>query len=38
MVMVYGPRDADELGTVLGIVETSHAYATGALTRPVQTA
>jgi phospholipase/carboxylesterase len=32
MVMVYGPRDAAELGTVTGIVEASHAYATGALT------
>lgn len=31
MVMVYGPRDDAELATVAGIVETSHAYATGAL-------
>ncbi len=31
MVMVYGPRDDAELATVVGIVETSHAYATGAL-------
>lgn len=31
MVMVYGPRDADELAVVSGIVGTSHAYATGAL-------
>ena len=28
--MVYGPRDDDELTTVLGIVVASHAYATGA--------
>ena len=28
MVLVYGPRDATELATVTGIVETSHAYAT----------
>ena len=31
MVMVYGPRDTAELATVAGIVETSHAYATGSL-------
>lgn len=31
MVMVYGPRDADELEVVAGIVEASHRYATGAL-------
>ena len=31
MVMVFGPRDADELDTVVGIVETSHAFATGRL-------
>ena len=31
MVMIYGPRDAAELATVAGIVETSHAYATGTL-------
>jgi phospholipase/carboxylesterase len=30
-MMVYGPRDEDELATVLGIVTASHAYATGAL-------
>jgi phospholipase/carboxylesterase len=28
-MMVYGPRDEDELTTVLGIVAASHAYATG---------
>jgi phospholipase/carboxylesterase len=32
MVMVYGPRDVAELDTVTGILETSHAYATGTLT------
>jgi phospholipase/carboxylesterase len=31
MVMVYGPRDAAELRVVTGIVETSHAFATGSL-------
>jgi phospholipase/carboxylesterase len=31
MVMVFGPRDADELEVVAGIVATSHAWATGAL-------
>ena len=31
MVMIYGPRDTAELATVAGIVETSHAYATGSL-------
>jgi len=30
-MMVYGPRDEDELATVLRIVTASHAYATGAL-------
>lgn len=29
-MMVHGPRDEDELHTVLGIVAASHAYATGA--------
>ena len=29
MVLVYGPRDDAELLTVTGIVEASHAYATG---------
>jgi phospholipase/carboxylesterase len=28
-MMVYGPRDEDELTTVFGIVAASHAYATG---------
>ena len=31
MVMIYGPRNEAELATVAGIVETSHAYATGTL-------
>jgi phospholipase/carboxylesterase len=31
-VMVHGPRDDDELATVLGIVAASHAYASGTLT------
>ena len=31
MVMVYGPRNADELDVVTGIVEASHRYATGTL-------
>ncbi len=30
MVMVYGPRDENELHVVAAIVATSHAYATGA--------
>ncbi len=30
MVMVYGPRDENELRVVAAMVETSHAYATGA--------
>ncbi|MGH3362605.1 MAG: phospholipase [Nocardioides sp.] len=29
-MLVHGPRDDDELTTVLGIVAASHAYATGA--------
>jgi hypothetical protein len=29
--MVFGPRDDDELETVVGIVTTSHAYAAGTL-------
>lgn len=29
MVMVYGPRDPAELDVVVGIVESSHAYAVG---------
>ena len=28
-MMIYGPRDDDELATVLGIVRASHAYASG---------
>jgi len=32
MVMIYGPRDRDELDVVAGIVTASHAYATGLLT------
>ncbi|WP_104063572.1 luciferase family protein [Arthrobacter sp. 4R501] len=31
MVMIYGPRNATELDTVTGIVQTSHAYATAVL-------
>ena len=30
-VMVHGPRDDDELQTVLGVVAASHAWATGTL-------
>lgn len=30
-VLVHGPRDEEELQVVLGIVTTSHAYASGAL-------
>jgi phospholipase/carboxylesterase len=33
-MMVYGPRDEDELVTVRGIVAASHAYATGTLAAP----
>ena len=29
MVMVFGPRDDAELDTVLGVVATSHAWASG---------
>ena len=29
-MMVYGPRDEQELAVVLGIVRASHAYAGGA--------
>lgn len=28
-VMLYGPRDADELTTIWGLVRASHAFATG---------
>jgi phospholipase/carboxylesterase len=31
MVMIYAPRDTAELDVVSGIVEASHAYATGTL-------
>ncbi|MCU1591220.1 MAG: phospholipase/Carboxylesterase [Frankiales bacterium] len=31
MVMVFGPRDEDELEVVAAVVATSHAWATGAL-------
>jgi len=31
MVLVYGPRDPDELDVVASIVETSYAFATGTL-------
>ncbi len=33
-MMVYGPRDDDELATVLGIVAASHAYASGTVALP----
>lgn len=32
MVLIYGPRNDAELDVVAGILEASHAYATGALT------
>lgn len=32
MVMIYGPRNRSELDVVMGIVETSHAYARATLT------
>ncbi|HSE55990.1 MAG TPA: phospholipase [Nocardioidaceae bacterium] len=35
-MLVYGPRDEDELATVLGIVTASHAYATGTLVSAVR--
>jgi len=35
MVMLFGPRDATELETVVGIVATSHAWAAGQLTERV---
>ena len=35
-MMVYGPRDEDELATVLGIVTASHAYANGTLVSAVR--
>jgi phospholipase/carboxylesterase len=31
MVLLFGPRNADELDTVAGVVTTSHAWATGQL-------
>ena len=31
-MMVHGPRDEDELATVVGIVAASHAYASGTST------
>jgi phospholipase/carboxylesterase len=31
MVMIYGPRDADELDVVTGVVQASHSYASGTL-------
>ncbi len=30
-MLVHGPRDDEELATVLGIVAASHAYAAGAV-------
>ena len=35
MVMLFGPRDAIELDTAVGIVATSHAWAAGQLTEQV---
>ena len=35
MVMLFGPRDATELDTTVGIVATSHAWAAGQLTEQV---
>ena len=35
-LMVHGPRDDDELATVLGIVTASHAYAGGTLVQAVR--
>jgi phospholipase/carboxylesterase len=32
MVMLFGPRDSDELETVVGVVTTSHAWASGRTT------
>jgi phospholipase/carboxylesterase len=34
MVMLFGPRDPAELETVLGVVTSSHAWASGQLTKP----
>ena len=35
MVMLYGPRDAAELETVVGVVTVSHAWASGQLATQV---
>lgn len=35
MVMLFGPRNAAELETVVGVVATSHAWATGSLSEQV---
>lgn len=35
MVLLFGPRDTDELETVVGVVATSHAWAAGQLTDQV---
>lgn len=35
MVMLFGPRDGDELETVVGVVATSHTWASGRLAEPV---
>jgi phospholipase/carboxylesterase len=32
MVMLFGPRDADELVVTAGVVATSHAWASGQTT------
>lgn len=36
MVMLYGPRDRDELEVVLALATNSHSYATGALAADVR--
>lgn len=36
LVMVYGPRDEDELTTVTGILAASHVYATGSESPPTR--
>ncbi|MGW2560882.1 luciferase domain-containing protein [Streptomyces sp. NPDC001514] len=34
-VMLYGPRDDEELGVVWGLIELSHAFASGKVSGPV---
>jgi phospholipase/carboxylesterase len=31
MTMLFGPRDAGELDTVVGVLSTTHAWASGKL-------